>query len=185
VLQLLIPGNSFISKNVPMTLSQLNHLPVAELKAVLFKCCGCTAWVNKMVSVFPVEEMIDLFEDAEEKWYECTVADFKEAFSHHPKIGDASALKEKFAATTEWAGNEQAGVNTASEQVLEALAKGNQEYFEKFGYIFIVCATGKSAGEMLALLQERLPNSPDVEIEIAAEEQAKITQLRLEKLLSE
>ena len=93
------------------------------------------------------------------------------------------SLKKKFAATVEWAAEEQGGINTASQQTIEELAEGNKKYEEKFGYIFIVCATGKSAEEMLTQLETRLQNSPEVEIEIAADEQNKITKLRIEKLL--
>jgi 2-oxo-4-hydroxy-4-carboxy-5-ureidoimidazoline decarboxylase len=105
-----------------------------------------------------------------------------EAFEHHPKIGDINSLKEKYPNTKEWASDEQAGINVASEEVLHAVAKGNEDYEKKFGYIFIVCATGKSAGEMRQILESRLMNNPDEEIQIAAEEQNKITKLRLEKL---
>jgi len=167
-----------------MTLHQLNHLPKNELYEALFKCCGSAAWVNKMLSVFPVEDYVDLVEDAEEKWNECTKADYLEAFSHHPKIGDVDSLKQKFASTAQWASGEQAGVNEASDDIIRQLAEGNKAYEEKFGYIFIVCATGKSAGEMLAILNERLPNTPEEEIQNAADQQMQITKLRLEKLLN-
>ena len=113
----------------------------------------------------------------------CSEKDWKEAFSHHPKIGDLESLKKKFSSTAGWASDEQSGVNTASQQIIEALADGNKKYEEKFGYIFIVCAAGKSAEEMLAIFKSRLQNSPEVEIEIAADEQNKITKLRIEKLL--
>jgi 2-oxo-4-hydroxy-4-carboxy-5-ureidoimidazoline decarboxylase len=109
-------------------------------------------------------------------------ADWQEAFSHHPKIGDIDTLKEKFAATTQWTEGEQASAKEASQQTLQQLAEGNQAYEQRFGYIFIVCATGKSADEMLQLLQQRLYNNPEVEIQIAMEEQLRITRLRLEKL---
>jgi 2-oxo-4-hydroxy-4-carboxy-5-ureidoimidazoline decarboxylase len=167
-----------------MTLHALNILPKEELKEALFKCCGSTIWVSKMLTIFPTDDLVELEEDAEEKWYECTEADWKEAFTHHPKIGDIESLKKKFAATANWAAGEQNGAALASQQILEALAKGNDEYEKKFGYIFIVCATGKSAEEMLALLQARLSNNQKDEIKIAADEQNKITKLRLEKLLA-
>jgi 2-oxo-4-hydroxy-4-carboxy-5-ureidoimidazoline decarboxylase len=136
-----------------------------------------------MLPFFPADDLVELLEDAEEQWYLCSEQDWKEAFAHHPKIGDAESLKKKFASTAHWASEEQGGVNTASPQTIEALAKGNQEYEKKFGYIFIIYATGKSAEEMLAILQSRLQNNPEVEIEVAADEQNKITKLRLEKLL--
>ncbi len=136
-----------------------------------------------MLPFFPADDLVELLEDAEEQWFLCSEADWKEAFAHHPKIGDVESLKKKFASTAQWASGEQSGVNNASAQTMEALAEGNKKYEEKFGYIFIVCATGKSAEEMLAILQNRLQNNPEVEIEIAADEQNKITKLRIEKLL--
>jgi 2-oxo-4-hydroxy-4-carboxy-5-ureidoimidazoline decarboxylase len=108
--------------------------------------------------------------------------DWREAFSHHPKIGDRDRLRAKFAATRHLSEREQSGVDDAPEALLDALAEGNRAYEEQFGYIFIVCATGKSAAEMLDLLRARLPNSPDVEIRVAAAEQMRITELRLRAL---
>jgi 2-oxo-4-hydroxy-4-carboxy-5-ureidoimidazoline decarboxylase len=166
-----------------MTLHELNILPRQQLKEELFRCCGSAAWVDRMLPFFPADDLVELLEDAEEQWFLCTEEDWKEAFGHHPKIGDTESLKKKFASTAQWASGEQSGVQSASEDIIEALAKGNKEYEEKFGYIFIVCATGKSAEEMLQLLQERLPNDPQEEILVAADEQNKITKLRLEKLL--
>lgn len=167
-----------------MTINELNNLPENDRKTELRKCCGAENWVEKMNAVFPVQSEADLFAEAEETWFSCSETDWREAFEHHPKIGDISSLKEKFANTGKWAANEQAGVNNTSEDVLKALAEGNKAYEEKFGYIFIVCATGKTAEEMLALLQQRLPNSPEAEIKIAMGEQNKITKIRLEKLLA-
>ena len=173
-----------------MTLHDLNTLPVQQLREELRKCCGSSAWVNRMVPFFPAEDLVEILEDAEEQWYECSREDWKEAFSHHPRIGDVESLKKKFTSTGDpvtkgWASAEQSGVNTASQQTIQALAKANEEYEKKFGYIFIVCATGKSAEEMLGMLESRLFNSADDEIEIAADEQNKITKLRLEKLLDD
>ena len=136
-----------------------------------------------MLPFIPADDMIELMEDAEEQWWQCTEEDWKEAFSHHPKIGDVESLAKKFASAAQWASGEQSGVNAASKETIEALAESNRLYEEKFGYIFIVCATGKSAEEMLGLLQARLKNNPGAEIQIAADEQSKITKLRIEKLL--
>lgn len=166
-----------------MTLHDLNTLPKQQLKEELTRCCGSSAWVNKMLPFFPADDLVELLEDAEEQWWKCAEEDWKEAFAHHPKIGDIKSLQKKFASTAGWASGEQGGITTASQQTIEALAEGNKQYEEKFGYIFIVCATGKSADEMLAMLEIRLQNSPEVEIEIAADEQNKITKLRIEKLL--
>jgi 2-oxo-4-hydroxy-4-carboxy-5-ureidoimidazoline decarboxylase len=131
-----------------------------------------------------VESLPVLFIQAEQIWSECDQSDWREAFSQHPKIGDMESLREKFASTADWASGEQSAVQSASPEVIAALAEGNRTYEEKFGYIFIVCATGKTAEEILVLLRSRLPNRPEVEIQIAAQEQLKITKLRLEKLFT-
>ncbi len=108
-------------------------------------------------------------------------ADWLQAFASHPRIGDRDALRAKFAATGAWTAHEQSGVDGAPEDLLGELAEENCRYEARFGYIFIVCATGKTAGEMLALLKERLTNDAGLELKIAAGEQAKITRIRLEK----
>ena len=123
-----------------------------------------------------------LIDAARDEWFELGRGDWLEAFSHHPEIGDRDSLRQRFARTAHLSEREQAGVGAASEDVLEALAESNREYERRFGYIFIVCASGKSADEMLGLLRQRLSNPPDAEIRIAAGEQAKITELRLLKL---
>ncbi len=168
-----------------MTLTELNNLPRPELEAALRTCCGAEAWVRGVADGAPFAYDETLYERAQAIWYGLAEPDWREAFTHHPKIGqDVNSLREKFASTAQWASGEQGAVQRASEETLQALARGNEEYEAKFGYIFIVCATGKTADEMLALLQERLPNPPEDEIHIATIEQARITQLRLEKLLS-
>ena len=133
----------------------------------------------------PFQATADLYDAAATIWRDLSHEDWKEAFSHHPKIGDVKSLREKFAATANWAEGEQAGVKEGEESVLHQLAEGNRLYESTFGYIFIVCATGKSADEMLAMLRGRLQNDPVNEIMIAGVEQEKITRLRLEKLLKE
>jgi 2-oxo-4-hydroxy-4-carboxy-5-ureidoimidazoline decarboxylase len=149
----------------------------------LKRCCGSAGWVQGMLMRRPFKGEKDLFAAADQVWRKLSKADYLEAFAHHPRIGGKDALREKFAATRAWAQGEQAGAKAASEATIEALAAGNAQYERRFGYIFIVCATGKSADEMLALLQARLPNSPDQELALAAGEQAKITAIRLKKLL--
>ncbi len=166
-----------------MTLHEFNILPKEKLVEELTKCCGSSAWVKRMLPFVPAEDLVELLEDAEEQWWKCSADDWKEAFTHHPRIGDIDSLKKKFASTATWATQEQGAVNNASEDTIRALAEGNRLYEVKFGYIFIVCATGRSAEEMLGILQTRLAHSPEEEIEIAADEQNKITKLRIEKLL--
>jgi len=121
----------------------------------------------------------ELLSAAREEWFALTPDDWREAFTHHPKIGDRESLRRRFPTTHHLSAREQAGVETAAEDVLDALAEGNRAYEERFGYIFIVYATGKTAEAMLELLRERLRNDPSREIRIAAEEQAKITERRL------
>lgn len=166
-----------------MTLHEFNTLSKDELKEALIKCCASTTWVNKMLPHVPAEDMVELLEDAEIEWWNCTEDDWKEAFAAHPKIGDHESLAKKYAGTASWAADEQKNVETASEETIKALIEANKKYQEKFGYIFIVCATGKSAEEMLGILHTRLNNNPEDEIKIAADEQNLITKLRIEKLL--
>jgi 2-oxo-4-hydroxy-4-carboxy-5-ureidoimidazoline decarboxylase len=168
-----------------MNLTELNNLPKPALAEALQTCCGSTAWVENMLAAFPASDAETLMDEANTAWNKLDEADWREAFTHHPKIGgDVEALRAKFASTSTWAEGEQAAVKQASQETLEALAQGNEDYERKFGYIFIVCATGKKADEMLALLQARMANEPADEILIAAGEQNKITRLRLEKLLA-
>ena len=166
-----------------MTIKEFNQLRSEEAQAEIFKCCGSTNWAIKLTDNRPFTTIDDLRITSDTIWSACSVDDFLEAFSHHPKIGDKNSLQKKFS-TKEWASNEQSGVNEASDTILNELANRNEEYEKKFGFIFIVCATGKSASEMLELLNKRLPNTPDTEIKIAAREQNKITHLRINKLFS-
>ncbi len=166
-----------------MTLHEFNTMSQPQLVEQLTRCCGSSTWVTRMLQFIPADDLVELLEDAEEQWWGCNENDWKEAFSHHPKIGDAASLQAKFASTAAWAAGEQKTVANASAAIIEALAAANKDYEQRFGFIFIVCATGKSAEEMLALLQQRIKNEPADEIQVAAEEQIKITKLRLEKLL--
>lgn len=167
-----------------MTIEQLNTLPNEAAFEELFKCCGSTAWAKNLASKRPFRNKEELMRVSDICWCACTKEDGLEAFTHHPKIGDIKSLEKKFASTKEWAGGEQAGVNNAAHNTLLELAQGNTDYENKFGYIFIVCATGKSAEEMLALLKARLQNDAQTELKIAMGEQNKITHIRLEKLLA-
>jgi 2-oxo-4-hydroxy-4-carboxy-5-ureidoimidazoline decarboxylase len=157
-----------------MTLHEFNILTREQLEKELFKCCGSKLWVEKMLPFIPAEDMVELLEDAEEQWWQCSESDWKEAFAQHPRIGDRKIS---------WASSEQSGMTKASEETINAFIEANKAYEEKFGYIFIVCASGKSAEEMLGMLQSRLQHDAADEIMIAADEQNKITKLRIEKLL--
>jgi 2-oxo-4-hydroxy-4-carboxy-5-ureidoimidazoline decarboxylase len=150
----------------------------------LTRCCGSSRWVDGMMVARPFADGPALLAAADEAWAATGEADWLEAFTHHPKIGDRDSLRQKFASTATWAAHEQSGTSAAAENVLTALADGNVAYEQKFGFIFIVCATGKSAAEMLALLEARLPNDRPTELRNAAAEQHKITRLRLEKWIA-
>lgn len=167
-----------------MSIEELNQLPEAALREELGKCCGASRWIDLMGAVFPVRDAAELLRAADEKWAECGEADWLEAFTHHPKIGDVGMLKKKFASTADWASTEQAGVQSATDEMIQDFVKANEDYLQKFGFIFIVCATGKSAFEMLEMLHKRMRNERADELVIAAGEQAKITQIRLQKLLA-
>jgi 2-oxo-4-hydroxy-4-carboxy-5-ureidoimidazoline decarboxylase len=165
-----------------MNVQSLNNMPPEDARAALLRCCGSPRWADVMTDRRPFASGAEVLQAAGEIWAGMDRADWLEAFAAHPRIGDLDSLCKKFATTADLASGEQAGVAGAREDVIRALADGNREYEAKFGHIFIVCATGKTAGEMLAILRERLPNDPDTELRIAAAEQAKITRLRLEKL---
>jgi 2-oxo-4-hydroxy-4-carboxy-5-ureidoimidazoline decarboxylase len=167
-----------------MTLEEINNLEKKLVFNELFKCCGSTTWAHELSNKRPYINLDDLFTKSDVIWSKVKREDVLEAFSHHPKIGDVSELEKKFAATKEWAGNEQASVSLATKSTIEALAKGNDVYEKKFGFIFIVCATGKTAEEMLNMLNLRISNDLDSELIIAKNEQNKITKIRLSKLLT-
>jgi 2-oxo-4-hydroxy-4-carboxy-5-ureidoimidazoline decarboxylase len=165
-----------------MNLARLNEWCAADARVALLRCGGSRHWAEAMTALRPVAAEAAVFDAAERVWWELARADWLEAFAAHPRIGELDALRARFAATAAWSAHEQAGVAGAPEDVLQRLAEGNRAYEERFGFIFIVCATGRSAAEMLRLLEARLGNAPDDEIEIAASEQAKITRLRLERI---
>ena len=162
----------------------INEQPKQAAINSFMLCNTSTTWCKKMEASRPfADNCQSIFEVADQHWKESSETDLLEAFDGHPEIGDVSTLREKYRNTEKLAGHEQSGVNTASENTLELLAQGNKDYKEKFGFIFIVCASGKSAEEMLTLLKQRLPNTREQELANAAEEQRKITHIRLESLL--
>ncbi|HWP81338.1 MAG TPA: 2-oxo-4-hydroxy-4-carboxy-5-ureidoimidazoline decarboxylase [Bacteroidota bacterium] len=165
-----------------MTLAELNSLPPDVAFGEFQKCCGTRRWVEKMIRRRPFHSIGDLIAAAEELWWNLSEKEWKEAFAHHPRIGDIETLRKK-SATSDWSEKEQAGVGSASEELLKRLSEGNRLYEEKFGHIFIVYAQGKSAQEMVTILESRLNNEPAKEITIAAGELAKIMKLRFKKLL--
>ena len=166
-----------------MTIESLNSLIYSEANEQFELCCGAANWVIKMNQNRPFQNKDDLYQKSESIWFSLSSKDWLEAFTHHPKIGNIESLRKKFHNTKSISENEQSGVNDAAESTLKNLAESNQLYEDKFGFIFIVCATGKSADEMLTLIKIRLNNNVNAEMLNAAKEQNKITQLRLKTLL--
>ena len=168
---------------VNATVAQLDGLPPDRASRLLGDCCGSARWIAGMVARRPFGSMERVLAAADEIWRSLGPDDWREAFSHHPRIGDTGSARPQSERGAAWAAGEQAGVGDAADDVRRALADANREYERRFGYIYIVCATGRTADELLATVAERLRNDPDTELLIAAEEQRRITRLRLEKLL--
>jgi allantoicase len=164
-------------------LARLNHAPPAVVRAQLLQTCGSTAWAERVVERRPFASEAALLEASDAAWRACSREDWLEAFRAHPPIGGTRAEADTTATEQAWSKDEQRGTSGASDATRAALAEMNAKYREHFGYVFLVQATGKSADEMLALLRERMKNDAEHEIAVAAEEERKITHLRLRKLL--
>jgi OHCU decarboxylase len=164
-------------------LEQLNQAASETAKADFLNCCGSQNWARRMTEARPFADVAVLIKQAEQIWHNLESEDWLEAFAAHPKIGERQAAPKQPAQFAEWSHGEQSGTNAADDSVLNSLAVTNRLYEKKFGFIFIVCATGKSAEEMLDLCRRRLNNDADSEIRIAANEQSKIMEIRLKKLL--
>jgi 2-oxo-4-hydroxy-4-carboxy-5-ureidoimidazoline decarboxylase len=161
----------------------LDALDAAAARTALARCCASGRWVEAMLARRPFGSKEALHDAARAAWSALERADFLEAFAGHPAIGARLAtLQQNLRPSAGWSAEEQAGVENAAPHTLAELERANRTYLERFGYLFIVCATGKSANEMLALLTARLANDPATELLVAAAEQAKITEIRLEKL---
>jgi OHCU decarboxylase len=161
----------------------LNELDPEEARKELLKCCGATRWAETVERHRPYASLEQLIAKANDVWWSLDESDWLEAFRSHPRIGERKAANAVSAQSQQWSVQEQQGVQNAAQQTIDKLAQLNLEYENKFGFIFIVCATGKSSDEILALLEQRLPNDASTELPIAAAEQAKIAELRLRKLL--
>ena len=161
-------------------LEALNCADTESARQRFLSFCHCQRWVELMADSRPFASEAALFSRADECWAECNEPDYLEAFKVHPRIGDRKALAEKLAARVQ---QEQGQVIAAPDSVIDALTEGNDIYFARFGYIFIICATGKSAEHMLDQLRQRLGNDPDTELRIAAEQQRQIMTLRMQQFL--
>jgi OHCU decarboxylase len=168
---------------VSARLAELNALTRADAERELLRCCGSRRWAAEMAGARPFSSEKSLFDAADRLWAGLAPSDWLEAFSHHPRIGQKPAERADLKSTQSWAREEQAGTQNAAAQTLAELRALNERYEKKFGHVYLVCATGKSADEMLALLKDRMNNDPEAELRVAAGEQSKITRLRLEKWL--
>ena len=162
--------------------SAFDALPDHEAAMLLETCCGASAWVQGMVVRRPFGTLHVMLQAAEELWWSLGPDDWREAFDHHPRIGEATAAVPQGERARAWSSDEQRGTAVARADVRQALTEGNREYERRFGYIYLVCATGRSADDLLATLRARLTNDAATELRVAAAEQAKITRLRLEKM---
>lgn len=153
-------------------------------EASLLACCACRSWAAALAATGPYNSLDEIIEAARHLWWQQTpVTGWLEAFAAHPRIGDLEGLRKKYGgAFGAMSQGEQAGAAGAAEEVLQALAQWNARYETKFGHIFIICASGKSATDMLAAVQQRFPNPPAEELINAAVEQQKITELRLRRM---
>ena len=156
----------------------------SQAEAEFLKCCGSRNWAHQMVGARPYPGLNELITKADRVWWSLDSEDWLEAFHSHPKIGEKKAAAPTAAEAQRWSEDEQSGIRNSAQQTLDELADLNHAYEEKFGYIFIVCASGKSSEEMLVILHDRLKNNAAEELRIAVAEQAKITQLRLRKLIA-
>jgi 2-oxo-4-hydroxy-4-carboxy-5-ureidoimidazoline decarboxylase len=164
------------AKSQLQALLEINQLSLDQAQSKFMECCGSTLWCQEMSRARPFTTLEALYKTAEQKSKSLATPDWLEAFSHHPRIGDRRRLHP-------WASEEQKGVKSTSSATLAELDELNVRYESKFGFVFLICATNKTAEEMLGQLKIRIQNTVDVELKIAAEEQIKITKLRLEKLL--
>ena len=158
-----------------MTLGELNHLDSARAEAELLRCCGSRRWARAMAEARPFASLDTMIAAGAARWEALAPDDWLEAFAAHPSIGERSV--------SAWSTEEQAGMASAADDERARLAASNAAYRARFGYIFIVCATGRSPAEMLAMIEARLSNPPAIELRVAADEQQKITGLRLAKLV--
>lgn len=160
---------------------QLHHHVTRE---DLLAACGSTRWVEAMLTRAPFETSQHLHVAADEAFDELREDDWLEAFAHHPRIGDVDALRERFATSGALSEREQAGIAGTPDELLEELARGNATYEERFGFVFLVRAAGRSAQELLELQRARLASDRVTELVTAAQQQREITQLRLEQQLA-
>jgi OHCU decarboxylase len=163
---------------------KLNRLTGEEAARVLLDCCGSARWAREVAALRPFGDASQLLAEGERVWFGLDREDWLEAFRSHPRIGERKAEVRVSVDARRWSEGEQSRARDASAETRAALAAANREYEEKFGFIFIVCATGKAAAEMLDICRRRLKNEREAELRVAASEQWRITELRVRKFLS-
>ncbi len=162
----------------------LNALPAGQAEAELLACCGSREWARQVAAARPWPGWDDLAAVADRVWAGLGRDDWLQAFAAHPRIGERTPPAGAPDRGVGWSGGEQAGAAAAADAaVLAGLAEGNRDYEARFGHVFLVCASGRGAGELLGELRRRLGNDPATELRVAVEEQRKITRLRLDKLV--
>jgi allantoicase len=184
VSRLRIFGRAQSAKARVVGIEQFNRLSREPAMKALLDCCGARKWAEQMAAQMPFASAAQLLEAADKLWAGLQRDDWLEAFRHHPAIGEKQAKAKQSANALRWSAGEQSASQKGPPEMLAALAATNREYHAKFGHVFLICAMGKSSGEILRNLQERLSNDSEAELRVAAEEQRKITRLRLEKLLA-
>ncbi len=162
---------------------EFNEITTVQARKLLLDCCGAKKWAAQMIAQRPFAGEGEFFAAADAIWASLDRPDWLEAFRHHPPIGAGKAAAKQSAKARKWSAGEQSVAQQAQAETLAEIAEANFEYQSKFGYVFLICATGKTAAEILSSLRQRMPNDPETELHVAAEEQRKITRLRLEKLL--
>jgi OHCU decarboxylase len=167
---------------VSLTLSQLNALPASEAERELLQCCGARTWAREITAGRPYPDVEALLTVSDRVWWRLAPDDWLEAFAQHPRIGERVTTRVA-SNDGRWSEAEQARAQQGAASVLGELASTNAQYEDRFGHVFLICATGKSAEEILANARSRLQNSPERELRVAAEEQRRITHLRVRKLL--
>ena len=166
-----------------VSVAALDAMPVAQARELLASCCGSSQWVTAMLTRRPFGRRDALLSAADDVWLALDPDDWREAFSHHPPIGERIAAIPQTRQGQAWSAGEQAGMDSAGASLRQGLAEVNRKYEARFGYVYLVCATGKTAEEMLKIAAARLANDPESELVTAAREQQKIMRIRLEKLL--
>ena len=165
-----------------MTLEEFNQLDPETRRSQLMQKCQCAAWAERVAARAPFGDRKELLDVAALEWQTADEKEVLDAFAGHPQIGDLGVLKNRYAVT---ANAEQGQVLNADERTLVALKDANEAYLSRYGFIFIVCASGKSAEEMLVMISDRLKNSRADELVNGAREQAAITELRLKKMIED